>query len=53
MTLIVIILLVSFILTPLIELTANERVRFFSKLLIYLLTAIYVLYVLVTGKMVL
>jgi hypothetical protein len=50
MLLIVVILLVAFILTPLIDLCLNERVRIPVKIGVYLLVLIYVLWVLFAGK---
>lgn len=50
MLLVVIILLVAYILVPLIDLTLNERVRFPVKIAVYVITLVYVLYVLFIGK---
>jgi hypothetical protein len=41
MLLIVIILLVSFILVPLIDLTLSERIRYFAKIVVFIVTLIY------------
>ena len=49
MLLVVIILLVSFILIPLVELTLKEQALFFCKLLVYVLSLAYILWVLVAG----
>lgn len=43
---IVVILLVSFIIAPLIDLTLNERFRSVAKIIFYLVALLYVLYVL-------
>jgi hypothetical protein len=51
MLLIIIILFVAYILVPLIDLTLNERVRVPVKIGVYLLAAVYVFFVLLTGKM--
>jgi hypothetical protein len=50
MLLIIVILLVAYILIPLIDLTLNERVRFPVKIAVFVLTLVYVLYVLFVGK---
>ena len=50
MLLIVVILLVSFIVTPLIDLVLNERVRVIFKIVVYLLTLAWVLYILLAGR---
>jgi hypothetical protein len=47
---IIVILLVAYIITPLLDLTLNERVLFFCKLLIYVLTLFFVLYGLFVTK---
>ncbi len=49
---IVVILLVAMILVPLTDLALNERVRFGVKIGLYLLTTIYILYLLITAKVV-
>ncbi len=51
MLLIVVILLVAYILIPLFDLCLKERALFFSKLLVYILTLVYVLWMVFgTGK---
>jgi hypothetical protein len=50
MLLIVIILLVAYIAVPLIDLSLNERVRIPVKIVIYLLTLLWVLYVMFFTK---
>ena len=46
MLLIIVILLISFIVIPLLELTLKENALYFGKLLVYVATAIYVLWML-------
>jgi hypothetical protein len=43
---IVVILLVAYILVPLFDLTLTERVRYFAKLLIYLIALLWIVYTL-------
>jgi hypothetical protein len=50
--LIIVILLVAYIVTPLIDLTLNERVRFFVKIAVYLLTLLWVIYTLFVSKVI-
>ena len=50
MLLIVVILLVAYILVPLIDLTLNERVRFPIKVVVYVITFVYAIYVLYFSK---
>lgn len=52
MFLIVIILFAAYILAPLADLTLNERVRVPVKIAIYALSALYILFVMLTGRMV-
>lgn len=51
MILIIIILLVAYIVTPLVDLTLNERVRVPVKIVVYIVALVYVLYVLIVGKL--
>jgi hypothetical protein len=51
MLLIIVILLTAYIVVPLVDLTANEHVRYALKIVVYVLTLAYVLYALVTGKL--
>ena len=50
---IIIILLVAEILIPLIALTLTERIKFFAEVTVYLVTFIWIIYTLYTGKVVL
>jgi len=50
--LIVVILLVAYIITPLIDLSLNERVRIPIKIVVYLLTLAWVLYALIVGRVI-
>ena len=52
MLLIIVILFAAYIIVPLVDLTLNERVRVPVKIAVYALAAIYVLFVLITGKVV-
>jgi hypothetical protein len=47
---IIIILLVAYIAVPLVDLSLNERVRFPVKLVLYLLTLVWVIYVIFVAK---
>lgn len=50
MLLIIVILLVAYILIPLIQLTLKERILFFVEVVVYLITCLWVVYVLYHGK---
>jgi hypothetical protein len=50
MLLIIVILLASLIIIPLVDLVANERIKYALKVAVYVLTFAYVLFVLVTGR---
>lgn len=50
MFLIIAILFVAFILVPLIDLILNERVRIPVKIAVYLLAAIYIIYMMFLGR---
>ena len=52
MLLIIVILLVAYIVVPLVDLILNERVRIPVKIVVYLLAFVYVLYVLIVGRLV-
>lgn len=52
MILIIVILLTAYIIVPLIDLMLNERVRIPVKIAVYVLTLVYVLFVLITGKLI-
>jgi hypothetical protein len=47
---IIIILLVAYILTPLIDLCLNERVRIPVKIAVYLVTFVWIVYTLFVGR---
>ncbi len=52
MLLIIVILLAAYIVIPLVDLTANERIKYALKVAVYVLTLAYVLFVLITARLV-
>jgi hypothetical protein len=50
---IIVILLVAYILIPLIQLTLKEQIRFFVEVAVYLITFVWIVYTLFSGKAVL
>ena len=49
---IIVILLVAYIIVPLIDLSFNERVKYAVKLVVYILTMLWVIYTLLVSRLI-